>query len=91
MNLCSLKLIKTSESLVIKQMSLELWQINAEFDDSCMKVIILALNTKKGWDFVGIGSKLYINILYKLFKIILAFDSIWFLVIAEIKFSLIKK
>ena len=61
LNLCSLKWLKPSLSLVIRQIPLGLWQL--DFGDGRMNLRILLLKTKKLSDFLRWGSRLFHSII----------------------------
>ena len=63
LNLCSLKWLKPSLSLVIRQIPLELWQLWTEFGDGLMNLRILLLKTEKFSGFLRLGSRLFHSII----------------------------
>ena len=62
-NLCSLKWLRPSLSLVISLIPLGLWQSKKEFGEGRMKLSIFSLKTEILLEFLRLGSKLFHSII----------------------------
>ena len=63
LNLCSLKWLTPSVSLVISLIPLGLWQAKKEFEEGRMKLSIFSLKTEILLEFLRLGSKLFHSII----------------------------